>query len=41
MVKHAKATEMIASKTGLSAEDIFNIIKATVGEFKRVSKIKK
>lgn len=32
-MKHSKATEMIVKKTGLSEEEIYNIIKATVGEF--------
>jgi hypothetical protein len=34
MIKHAHATELISEKTQLSPEDIFNIIKATVGEIK-------
>lgn len=32
IVKHTHAAELISEKTRLSAEDIFNIIKATVGE---------
>lgn len=32
-VKHSKATEMISKQTGLSQDEIYNIIKATVGEF--------
>lgn len=33
-VKHAKATQMISSRTGLSSDDIFDIIKSTVTEIK-------
>lgn len=32
-IKHSRATEMISKGTGLSQEEIYNIIKATVGEF--------
>lgn len=31
-LKHSKVLEMIEGKTGLSDDEIFNIIKATVGE---------
>lgn len=34
-IKHSKATEMISKQTGLKDEEIFNIIKATVGEFNK------
>lgn len=34
-IKHAKATEMISKVTGLSNDDIFNIIKATVAELNK------
>ena len=30
MIKHAKATELITNATGLTAEQIFNTIKAAV-----------
>lgn len=30
-IKHARATELISQKTHLLPEDIFNIIKATIG----------
>ncbi|RMD02725.1 hypothetical protein D9O40_05340 [Clostridium autoethanogenum] len=33
-IKHSKATELISKKTGLSAEDIYNLIKATVTKIK-------
>jgi len=33
-IKHAKATELISSGTGLTADQIYNIIKATVDELK-------
>ena len=41
VTKHAKAAEAIAAKcTGLSEEDIYNIIKATVGMFNVNNNIK-
>lgn len=33
-IKHSKATEYISAKTGLSSEDIYDIIKVTVSEIK-------
>ncbi|AGY78001.1 hypothetical protein [Clostridium autoethanogenum] len=33
-VKHSKATELISKKTGLDAESIYNLIKATVTKIK-------
>lgn len=38
-IKHSKATSLIAEKTGLSPEDIYNIIKATVTKIK-LNKVK-
>jgi translation initiation factor 2 alpha subunit (eIF-2alpha) len=32
-IKHSKATELISKETGLTADQIFNIIKATVDEW--------
>jgi translation initiation factor 2 alpha subunit (eIF-2alpha) len=33
IIKHSKATELISKETGLTADQIFNIIKATVDEW--------
>jgi len=35
-VKHAKATQLISNGTGLTTDEIYNIIKATVNEFNAV-----
>lgn len=34
-IKHSKATELISQKTGLSDDEIYNVIKATIAEWNK------